>query len=161
MGASIIIEIFWSIDQNDLFIKAEWLNIGATFILRWSCSCDLVLDCHEWVAGKKTLVIKWLLYYATMEELFLQLISSGVMWMGKVLKAFKNGSDLVFAPCSVKIDTCAPLSTTERQTLIGIAYRSIANLLYIYSINQIRFLHKFDFSPYQNRKEKNSICQKR
>ena len=24
-----------------------------------------------------------------------------------------NGSDLVFAPCSIKIDTCAPLSTTE------------------------------------------------
>ena len=86
MGGSIIIEIFWSIDPNDLFIKAERLNIDATFIIRWSCSCDLVLDCHEWVAGKKTLVIKWLLYYATMQELFLQLISTEIMRMEKVLK---------------------------------------------------------------------------
>ena len=44
------------------------------------------MDCHELVAGKKILVIKWLLYYATMEELFLQLISTEIMRMEKVLK---------------------------------------------------------------------------
>ena len=69
-----------------------------------------------------------------------------------------NGSDLVFAPCSIKIDTCASLSIESDRLWLELPVgQSPISCIFIPST---RFDFSIKISPFQNKKEKNSICQK-